>query len=277
MMNKILVVAAKEFKDGLRNRWVAGITVVLALFAIAISYFGAAASGIVGFTSLSTTIVSLSSLAIFLIPLIALILAYDTIVGEEEQGTLILLLTYPLKRSELLAGKFVGHAAMMALATLLGFGSSGLLIAVFSEQVALQELLLAYSIFIVTSILLGWAFIALAYLVSVVSSEKSRASGMALIIWFALVFVFDLLLLGLLVATGGAIGDDLFGWLLLLNPTDIFRLINLGSFEATQVQSGLASIADRRMIQPAVLWSGLLGWIVVPCLLAVWRFNKRVI
>ncbi len=277
MMNKILVVAAKEFKDGLRNRWVAGITVVLALFAIAISYFGAAASGMVGFTSLATTIVSLSSLAIFLIPLIALILAYDTIVGEEEQGTLILLLTYPLKRSELLAGKFVGHAAMMALATLLGFGSSGLLIAVFSEQVELQELLLAYSIFIFTSILLGWAFIALAYLVSVVSSEKSRASGMALIIWFALVFVFDLLLLGLLVATGGAVGDELFGWLLLLNPTDIFRLINLGSFEATQVQSGLASIADRRMIQPAVLWSSLLGWIVVPCLLAVWRFNKRVI
>jgi len=277
MMNKILVVAAKEFKDGLRNRWVAGITVVLALFAIAISYFGAAASGMVGFTSLSTTIVSLSSLAIFLIPLIALILAYDTIVGEEEQGTLILLLTYPLKRSELLAGKFVGHAAMMALATLLGFGSSGLLIAVFSEQVELQELLVAYSIFIFTSILLGWTFIALAYLVSVVSSEKSRASGVALIIWFALVFVFDLLLLGLLVATGGAIGDDLFGWLLLLNPTDIFRLINLGSFEATQVQSGLASIADSQMIQPAVLWSSLLGWIVVPCLLAVWRFNKRVI
>ncbi len=277
MMNKILVVAAKEFKDGLRNRWVAGITVVLALFAIAISYFGAAASGMVGFTSLSTTIVSLSSLAIFLIPLIALILAYDSIVGEEEQGTLILLLTYPLKRSELLAGKFVGHAAMMALATLLGFGSSGLLIAVFSEQVELQELLIAYSVFIFTSILLGWAFIALAYLVSVMSSEKSRASGMALIIWFALVFVFDLLLLGLLVATGGAIGDDLFGWLLLLNPTDIFRLINLGSFEATQVQSGLASIADKQMIQPAVLWSGLLAWIVVPCLLAVWRFNKRVI
>ncbi len=276
-MNKILVVAAKEFRDGLRNRWVAGITVVLALFAMAISYFGAAASGMVGFTSLSTTIVSLSSLAIFLIPLIALILAYDTIVGEEEQGTLILLLTYPLKRSELLAGKFVGHAAMMALSTLLGFGAAGLLIAVFSEQVELGELLAAYSMFIVTSILLGWVFIALAYLVSVMSVEKSRASGMALIIWFAFVFVFDLLLLGLLVATGGAVGDKLFGWLLLLNPTDIFRLINLGSFEATQVQSGLASIADSQMIQPAVLWSGLLGWIVVPCLLAVWRFNKRVI
>ncbi|VAX13017.1 Nitrous oxide reductase maturation transmembrane protein NosY [hydrothermal vent metagenome] len=276
-MNKILVVAEKEFKDGLRNRWVAGITVVLALFAMAISYFGAAASGMVGFTSLSTTIVSLSSLAIFLIPLIALILAYDSIVGEEEQGTLILLMTYPLKRSELLAGKFAGHAAILALSTLLGFGAAGLLIAVFSEQVGLGELLIAYSMFIATSILLGWVFIALAYLVSVMSQEKSRASGVALLIWFAFVFVFDLLLLGLLVGTGGSIGDDLFGWLLLLNPTDIFRLINLGGFEATQIQSGLASIADKQMIQPLVLWSSLLAWIVIPCLIAVWRFNKRVI
>ncbi len=276
-MNKVFVVAVKEFKDGLRNRWVAGITVVLALFAMAISYFGAAASGMVGFTSLSTTIVSLSSLAIFLIPLIALILAYDSIVGEEEQGTLILLLTYPLKRSELLAGKFAGHAAMMALSTLLGFGSAGILIAVFSEQVDLGELLVAYSMFIATSILLGWVFVALAYLVSVMSQEKSRASGVALLIWFAFVFVFDLLLLGLLVATGGAVGDDLFGWLLLLNPTDIFRLINLGGFEATQIQSGLASIADKQMIQPLVLWSSLLAWIVIPCLVAAWRFNKRVV
>ncbi len=276
-MNKIFIVAAKEFKDGLRNRWVAGVTVVLALFAMAISYFGAAASGMVGFTSLSTTIVSLSSLAIFLIPLIALILAYDSIVGEEEQGTLILLLTYPLKRSELLAGKFTGHAAMLALSTLLGFGSAGLLIAIFSDQVAPWKLLAAYSIFMVTSILLGWVFIALAYLVSVMSVEKNRASGAALLIWFAFVFVFDLLLLGLLVATGGSIGDDLFGWLLLLNPTDIFRLINLGGFKATQIQSGLVSIADKQMIQPLVLWSGLLAWIIIPCLLAVWRFNKRVI
>ncbi len=276
-MNKIFIVAVKEFKDGLRNRWVAGITVVLALFAMAISYFGAAASGMVGFTSLSTTIVSLSSLAIFLIPLIALILAYDSIVGEEEQGTLILLLTYPLKRSELLAGKFVGHAAMLALSTLLGFGSAGVLIAVFSGKVTPGELLVAYSMFIATSILLGWVFIALAYLVSVMSLEKSRASGVALLIWFAFVFVFDLLLLGLLVATGGGISDNLFSWLLLLNPTDIFRLINLGGFESTQIQSGLISVADKQMIHPLVLWSSLLAWIIIPCLLAIWRFNKRVI
>jgi Cu-processing system permease protein len=74
-----------------------------------LAWFGAAASGEVGFTRISTTIVSLASLAVFLIPLIALMLAYDSIVGEDEQGTLLLLMTYPLSRTGLLAGKFLGH------------------------------------------------------------------------------------------------------------------------------------------------------------------------
>src|SRR5690606_11021906 len=86
-MSNVLIVAHKEFRDGLRNRWVLAISIMLGLLAIGIAYFGAAASGSVGFTSLPTTIVSLSSLAVFLIPLIALLLAYDAVVGEQHQGT----------------------------------------------------------------------------------------------------------------------------------------------------------------------------------------------
>ena len=42
------------------------------------------------------TVVSLASLTVFLVPLIALLLAYDAIVGEAERGTLLLLLAYPV-------------------------------------------------------------------------------------------------------------------------------------------------------------------------------------
>ena len=83
-MNQIWNIAHKEFKDGLRNRWMLFITLLFALLAIGISWFGAAAAGQVGFTNLPATIASLASLATFLMPLIALLLAYDAIVGEEE-------------------------------------------------------------------------------------------------------------------------------------------------------------------------------------------------
>lgn len=274
-MNAALIVAEKEFRDGLRNRWVLAITLVLALLAMGISYFGAAASGGVGFTSLSTTIVSLSTLAVFLIPLIALLLAYDAIVGEEEQGTLLLLLTYPLGRGQLLAGKFLGHAAILSVATLLGFGAAGLLIGVFSEQVETTELLPAYGFFLISSVLLGWVFIAFAYLISVSVGEKAKATGLALIVWFIFVLVFDLGLLGALIASGGAIGEGIFPWLLLLNPTDVFRLANLTGFEAAQAQSGLVSVASEALFQPGLLGVVMLAWVAAPLGLAGWRFSRQ--
>ncbi len=274
-MNAILIVAGKEFRDGLRNRWVLAITLVFGLLALGLAYFGAAASGTIGFTSLATTIVSLSSLAIFLIPLIALLLAYDTIVGEDEQGTLLLLLTYPLTRSQLLAGKFTGQAAILAVSTLLGFGLAGTLIALLTDQLANRELWHALGYFMLSATLLGWVFVAIAQLISVLVSEKSRAAGLALICWFWFVLVFDLLLLGILVMGSGQGHAEWLANLMLFNPTDIFRLANLTGFEAARNYTGLTALAQGSWFTPGRLMLALGLWVVVPLALAAWRFQRR--
>ena len=113
-MNAIWTIARKELSDSFRNRWLVAISLVFATLALGIAWFGAAASGQVGYASTPATIASLASLGIFLIPLIALLLAYDAIVGEEEGGTLLLLMTYPLSKSQLLLGKFLGHGLTLA-------------------------------------------------------------------------------------------------------------------------------------------------------------------
>ena len=74
---------------------------------------------------LTVTVVSLSSLTIFLLPLIALLLSYDAIVGEHERGTLALLLAYPVARWQVIVGKFLGHVTILALATVAGLWRSG--------------------------------------------------------------------------------------------------------------------------------------------------------
>lgn len=80
----ILTVAAKEFRDRIRNRWVLAVALVFAVFSLVITYFGSAQQGVVGFRSIEITIASLVSLVIYLIPLIALLLGFDAIVGERE-------------------------------------------------------------------------------------------------------------------------------------------------------------------------------------------------
>ncbi|MCE8035069.1 ABC transporter permease [Billgrantia tianxiuensis] len=272
-MNTALIVARKEFQDGLRNRWVLAIALILAALAVGIAWFGAAASGGMGFTSLATTVVSLSTLAVFLIPLIALLLAYDAVVGEQEAGTLLLLLTYPLSRTSLLLGKFLGHGLILGAATALGFGIAGTVIALAAEGVVLGELVASLGLLILSSVLLGWVFIAFAYLISVWVSEKARAAGLALGVWFLFVLVFDLGLLALLVSVQS--GGDWLPWLLLLNPTDGFRLINMVGFDSSQAYTGVTAIAQGSAFHVGWLLLILVGWIVAPLGLAVLRFRRH--
>uniref|UniRef100_UPI0025EB70DF ABC transporter permease n=1 Tax=Thiobacillus sp. TaxID=924 RepID=UPI0025EB70DF len=107
---QIGIIAGKEFWDRIRNRWVLAVALVFTAFALAIAYFGGAQQGAVGFRSIEFTIASLVSLVIYLIPLIALILGFDAIVGERERGSLDLLLSMPITRFELLLGKYLGLA-----------------------------------------------------------------------------------------------------------------------------------------------------------------------
>ncbi|MCB2621771.1 ABC transporter permease subunit, partial [Listeria monocytogenes] len=76
-----------------------------------------------------------------------LLLAYDAIVGEEEGGPLLLLLPYPLGRGQLLLGKFLGHGLILALATLIGFGSAALAILALVPEVEAAILLGAFGRF----------------------------------------------------------------------------------------------------------------------------------
>ncbi|PRB84239.1 ABC transporter permease [Pseudomonas sp. MYb185] len=273
-MNQIWNIARKELSDGLRNRWLLAISLLFAALAVGIAWLGAAASGQLGFTSIPATIASLASLATFLMPLIALLLAYDAIVGEDEGGTLMLLMTYPIGRGQILLGKFVGHGLILALAVLIGFGCAAVAIGLLVDGVELNLLVWAFGRFMLSSTLLGWAFLALAYLLSSLVSEKSSAAGLALGVWFLFVLVFDLVLLALLVFSEGKFNPELLPWLLLLNPTDIYRLINLSGFDGASTM-GVLSLGDDLPVQGLLLWLCLLAWAGLALALAYAAFRRR--
>ena len=272
-MSQLLIVASKEFKDGFRNRWIIAITLIYAIFSLGLAYFGSAASGSVGFTSLETTIISLASLAVILIPLIALMLAYNTFVGEYEQGTMLLLLTYPISRTVLLLGKFLGQAVIMLVSAILGFGVAAMAI-IINGEVDTTQALTAFSWFIVSASLLGWIFIALAYVISLSVKEKSQAAGLALVVWFFFVLVYDLGLLALLVVENGAISTQFLSSLLFFNPTDVFRLINYQVINASEY-SGVLQLAQGNGSNLFSLVAVMSGWIIIPLAISSIIFKKR--
>jgi len=270
MNNPIVSIAIKEWRDAIRNRWLIGITLIFALMAIGISWFGGVASGQASIPPLDATMASLASLAVLVLPLIALLMGYDSFVGEQEQGTLLLLLSYPIARYQLVVGKFVGQALVLSLATLLGFGSAAIALSWFTE---IENLRQHFSQFILSAMILGWVFIALSHVISLVSKNKGRAIALAIMTWFLFTLVYDLALMAILISSEGSLTQGSLTWLLSSNPTDAFRMINLFSFEGAG--TGLLSSLNRSGLSVVQLYLSLGVWLAILLTTSTLIFNKK--
>lgn len=274
-MSPIWIITGKEVRDSLRNRWVLAATLLLAALALSLGFLGSSPTGSVKVDPLTVTVVSLSSLSIFLIPLIAMLLAYDAVIGEIERGTMALLLSYPVSRWQVLVGKFIGHLIILTLATTAGYGLAGIAL-----QLAHGGLDIAawkpFALLIVASVLLGAAFLAMGYLISAKVKERGTAAGIAIGVWLFFVVIFDMALLGILVADSKqAITAPMLETILLFNPADVYRLLNLTGYENTAMYAGMAGLSGQLTLGMPVLVAAQLLWIALPFALAAWIFRKR--
>ncbi|MES2539409.1 MAG: ABC transporter permease subunit [Pseudomonadota bacterium] len=270
-MIRILSTARIEFRIALRNRWVAIAMVLMAVFSLVLSLAGSAPTGGLGVDRLSVTVASLTSLSVYLIPLLALLMSFDAIAGETERGTLSLLLAYPIARWEILLGKLMAHLAILTLAVLLGHGlAAG--VAIWSDQTSLAGL---PSLFRLSwsSVLLGATFLGAGYALSSLSRRPSGAAGLAIGLWLGLVVLYDLALLAAIVAdNGGWFTTDAFPVALLANPADAFRLFNLTASGATAAAAGVGGAADAIPIWQSL--ASVLLWPLAALALAAAAFRK---
>ncbi|WP_257170523.1 ABC transporter permease [Bradyrhizobium sp. SRS-191] len=274
-MNSLITIAAKEIQQAIRNRWVLAATLLLSGLSLSLTFLGSAPTGTVGARALDVVIVSLSSLTIFLIPLIALLIAHDAIVGDMERGTMLLLLSYPVARWQVLLGKFLGHLAVLAFATCLGYGAAAVALLITGSSFD-AEGLAAFAAMIGSSVLLGAVFVAIGYLVSAVVRDRGTAAGLCIGLWLVLVLIYDMALLGVLVLDQGRnISGGVLSALLLLNPADAYRLFNLTGFANVSLFSGMAGLAASSTLSVQALLTALVLWTVVPLAGATLAFSRR--
>lgn len=274
-MKAVALLVGQEIREGIRNRWVMAATLLLATLALTLAFLGAAPAGRVGAGALEVVVVSLSSLSIFLLPLIALLISHDAIVGEMERGTMLLLLSYPLARWQVVLGKFLGQVAILALATILGYGAAAVALAATGQQIDAASWRL-FGGMIASSVLLGAAFIALGMLVSALVRDRGTAAGIAVGLWLLLVLIWDMALLGLLVADQGrTITAGMLDGMLLLNPADAYRLLNLAGLPGMEALTGMAGLAADTGLTAPLLLAALAGWVVLPLAAATAAFARR--
>jgi Cu-processing system permease protein len=129
---------------------------------------------------------------------------------------------------------------------------------------------------VASSVLLGGVFIAIGYLVSTLVRDHGTAGGIAIGVWLIFVLLYDMCLLGVLVADQGrTVTAKVLNVLLLLNPADAYRLINLTSATDVSGFAGVAGLGASSGLGPAVLLGALAAWMVVPLAAATALFARR--
>ena len=273
-MTAVAAIAGREVLAGIRNRWMLAASLLLGVLALTLAFVGSSPAGPVAASRLAITVVSLSSLSIFLVPLIGLLVSYDALVGEIERGTMPLLMTYPVTRWRIVLGKFAGQVAILAIATVIGFGVAALITGLGEGGDA--EAWRAFGVMVGGSILLGAAFIALGTLFSAVVAERGTAAGISVAAWLVFVVLFDMALLAILVADEGqVVSGDLFRVLLLLNPTDVYRMLTLSGSETVGALSGMAGVSAEAAFGHALLLPVMVLWIAAPLAVAGLLFGRK--
>ena len=261
----------KEVLDKYRTRWIQLSAVTLLIFTLAISYFGGSPAGVVGFRKFEAVFVSLLTLVTYLIPLIALVLGSGAFPEEREKGTLPILLSSVATPEELWTGKVAGYALVLAGTVVAGYLPALALVFIKFGSWVLPSLL----VFLLSSLLLGTSMLLLSMTASLLIRERTRVLALSLLLWIVIVILYDLSLLGLLVVTKGMVSKALFTFLLLLNPVDVFRMVNLLHVGELKAMLGFATVEIPPYVSPPVLWSILVAWIIVPGALGRLLLERR--
>lgn len=268
----IALIAGEEFRVNSRNRWIIAFGWLFALLTLAVSYFGMVTTAQVGFQGFTRTTASLLNLVLYLVPMVALVMG---VLSFSAEGGSELLLAQPVTRTQVLVGKLAGIYSALVVALLFGFSASGLVIALQAGGEGIGR----YVFFVAHTLLLALVFAVLGSLVSIAASNRARAIGAALAIWFFFVVFYDLLIIGAGFLFRERTANLIIFLSLFGNPVDLARVASLISLGGATI-FGAAGAALLKFLGGAVssmviLVAGLLAWVALPFLAASMILRRR--
>ncbi len=277
----IAAIIKKEYRDTIRNRWLIIISAIFFILSIIVSYFGVSGEGEIGFHSIEDTVIALISLASFLVPIIAIMLGHGSIIKEREKGSLSILLSYPLTRTEVFIGKYIALSMVLLTTIFIGFGGAGLVIALGSSW---SVNWLSYFLFLIATFMAGMIFIGFSMVISVVTRKRSTAIGGAVFIWFFFTMIIGFLLLGIYAATGGDVQkfmegnlEDVPEWFwktMFVSPLDTYQMFVTLLYDIKSFL-GYTVPAVPSYVNTGTTFLGILIWTMVSPITAILLFKKK--
>jgi len=245
------------FFDLLRTRFVLAYTVFLLCTTLALFQLDSDSSKV---------ILSLLNIVLIAVPLVSII--FTTIHFYNSYEFIELMLAQPINRRVVFLGEYFAVATSLVTSCIIGIGIPAL---VFHPGATVSSLL-------VVAIALTMVFVSLAFLASVLTRDKAKAIGIALLFWFYFALVYDGLLLGVMYNFSDYPLEKITLALIALNPVDLARIIMLLQLDTSALMGYTGAFykdffgTDLGLVFSLAI---LVVWIFVPLVIASRIFSRK--
>lgn len=211
-------------------------------------------------------VMSLLNIVLMLIPLVSII--FTTIHFYNSYEFIELMLAQPINRRVIFVGEYLAVAFSLCMAFIVGVGAPMLIYGASSAGLTL----------ILTGLILTLVFVSLAFLASVLTRDKAKAIGIALLFWFYFSLIYDGFLLWFVYAFNDYPLEKITLTLISLNPVDLARVIMLLQLDISALMGYTGAFyKDFFGSSFGILFStfALFLWVVIPFFFSLRIFNKK--
>ena len=243
--------------DILRNKIMLGYT--LFLLVISLSVFNIEDNAAKG-------LLNLLNVVLIIVPLVSIV--FSTIYIYNSAEFMELLVSQPLKRKNIWLSLFFGLASSLAIAFFVGTGIPILLYAATDTGLIMGAM----------GLLLSVIFVATAMLAAVLTRDKAKGIGVAILLWLYFSLLFDGLLLFILFQFNDYPIEKTIIILSSLNPIDLGRILILLKMDISAIMGYTGAIMkDFFGSNQGFLFAliSLLLWAFVPTWISLRKFNRK--
>ncbi|WP_247729449.1 ABC transporter permease [Halovivax limisalsi] len=275
-------VVSKDILDVRRAKIIWAVAGLYTLVTAAFVYWGTEAQPPDGWSGVYMALWNFAFVGALFVPAIALVAAYLAVAGERESGSIKYLLSTPIRRRDVVLGKYVSRAAVVAVSLIVAFVVAAALALVWFDEFP-ADVFVGLSLL---TIVFALAYVAIAITVSATTASRSRAMGGALAVYFVtnlLILFGQLSILGALQYAlndllGLGVGDQPIQFVgLLISPTQAYLASTTLAFPDDLV-AAMPNAGDPAdlvwYLQPETALAILLAWTVVPLALGVRQFER---
>lgn len=253
-MNRIIKII---FLDILKNKIIVAYTLILAI--LSWSSFGLEDNS-------SKGLLTILNIILFTVPLVSILFA--TIYLYNSSEFIELLLSQPIKRNKIWLSLFLGLSLSMVLAFFIGAGIPLLINA--PDSVGIMML--------INGSLITLVFVALAFLSSILTRDKAKGIGIAIMAWLYFALLFDGLILYLLFQLSDYPIEKAMIVITAFSPIDLARIQILLHLDVSAMMGYTGAIFKDffgTTLGLLISFFLLCLWVVVPFVISLIKFKNK--